>query len=133
MGKIFCEWDDSLEGKLVIAADYLSALYTGEARNIGKGYVCKSAIDDFPFKIKDVHGYDMGNYRYCMLYEKQTRRMTNRELAKWLAQNNGQCYYDGSVRSFYSYQVHDDASEVPDNLQIRGWDETEWREPKVEA
>lgn len=60
---------------------------------------------------------------------RPTRRMTNRELARWLAQGKGQWNAKGTnaVSTSYSYGIDD--KELPDNIMIRGWDEAEWREP----
>lgn len=68
---------------------------------------------------------------YLISEPKEPRRMTNRELARWLAQGNGQ--WKGSadtVGTSYSYGLDD--HEVPLFIKIRGWDEEEWREPIIE-
>ena len=63
------------------------------------------------------------------------RRMTNRELAKWIAQGKGQ--WKGvatcAVKNSYSYIYGTDDIKVPDSIMIRGWNETEWHEPEVEV
>ena len=75
------------------------------------------------------------SYALCYLVSepKEPRRMTNKELAKWLAQGNGQWRAVGAnaVSTTYSYGIFDD-KEVPNNIEIRGWDEAEWREPIIE-
>lgn len=66
---------------------------------------------------------------------KKKRRKTNRELAQWIAQGNGQVKHrDGKYahNTFNAYDIHDDNKPCPDYLVIRGWDETEWHEPEVE-
>lgn len=62
------------------------------------------------------------------------RRMTNRELARWLAQGNGQWrgIANNTIGMSYSYGIFDD-KEILDGIMIRGWDETEWHEPEIEV
>ena len=62
------------------------------------------------------------------------RRMTNRELAKWLAQSKGQWRSADAnfIGMTYSYGMYEDAEEVLAGIMIRDWDETEWHEPEVE-
>lgn len=59
------------------------------------------------------------------------RRMTNRELAKWLAQGKGQ-WMGASCTICMSYNYNADNNKVPNGIMIRSWDETEWHEPEVE-
>lgn len=66
------------------------------------------------------------------------RRMTNRELAKWLAQGNGQLGYKESENNIFNIStscVYDcmDNALVDENIVIRSWDEKEWHEPEVEV
>ena len=68
--------------------------------------------------------------------EPKKRRMTYRELAKWVAQGNGQVKdIDCSTITARGvmYDDGDDDKGCPDRLLIRGWDETEWCEPIVEG
>ena len=63
------------------------------------------------------------------------RRWTNRELAKWIWQGNGQVknrdgYY--TLIACTAYDIRDDNKPCPDYYVVRGWDETEWHEPEVE-
>lgn len=64
----------------------------------------------------------------------RTRRMTNRELAKWCADNKGQFRYaeDSIVYTSY-YYVGGDTAEVPKEVRIREWGSDEWHEPLVEV
>lgn len=78
--------------------------------------------------------HTIGDNALCYLVSepKEPRRMTNRELAKWLAQGNGQCMFTtNAVGTAYSYGIFD-GREIPDGIMIRGWDETEWHEPIVQ-
>lgn len=66
-------------------------------------------------------------------WEPRKRRMTNRELAKWLAEGNGQVMedYDKLVRIMYEY-TNDDDMPCRIGAFIRAWTETEWHAPEVE-
>lgn len=64
--------------------------------------------------------------------EVKKRRWTNRELAKWVAQGNGECMGDEIAMSCWRYVYNEADMPVKDDVQIRGWDETEWHEPEVE-
>lgn len=67
--------------------------------------------------------------------EHKKRRKTNRELAKWVAQGNGQvkdARYSIITSRGVVYDEGDDDELCPDGWLIRGWDETEWHEPLVE-
>ena len=61
------------------------------------------------------------------------RRMTNRELAKWLAQGNGECRFNSGIRSTTYTYTHDNEPVTDKNVTIRGWNEEEWHEPEVEV
>lgn len=84
---------------------------------------------------------DLRNYPHCaeIPEEPKSRRATNRELARWLAQGNGQVsYFDeyGTrlVSTSWTYISGDLASptdEVNDEA-IRKWDDTDWHEPTVD-
>jgi hypothetical protein len=76
---------------------------------------------------------DGSNYKPRVIVHGK-RRMTNRELARWLARGNGQVKHHASnytLNTLNAYNVHDDDKECPDYLLIRGWDEEEWHEPEV--
>lgn len=63
----------------------------------------------------------------------KTRRMTNRELARWLAEGKGQkATITGNAGCSHFYGLDDDTKEVGDCM-IRAWDEDEWHEPLVEV
>ena len=63
------------------------------------------------------------------------RRATNRELARWLAQGNGEWY---NVKSdswpssdyLYKYEKHD--APLTKDIRVRKWEDTEWHEPTVD-
>lgn len=76
------------------------------------------------------------NFKHCAEIEK-SRRMTNRELARWLREHPTREYkYDGyiscSVCSTYPYNEDEGDEEVRNDIVIRE-DDGEWREPLVEV
>ena len=78
---------------------------------------------------------DYETYLHCAEIEKQ-RRMTNKELARWLREKPTREYKRSSrtdivVYCFYSYIEEDADQEVDENFLIRE-DDGEWREPLVE-
>lgn len=65
--------------------------------------------------------------------EPKPRRATNRELAKWLAQGNGQKSGNKGIACIsYSYGHLADDCEIDKNVVVRKWDDTEWHEPTVD-
>lgn len=73
-------------------------------------------------------------FRHCAEIEKQ-RRMTNKELARWLRQKPTREFRYGSSRSVYSTHTYDEDDEdggVRIDIVIRE-DDGEWREPLVEV
>lgn len=69
-------------------------------------------------------------YKYRI--KPEYKRMTNLDLAKWLAKGNGQVKVtENSVLTSYSYGIHDD-DEVPKDFLIREWGGI-WHEPLLEV
>lgn len=67
----------------------------------------------------------------CFMTSKK-RRMTNRELAKWLAEGKGQkATINGDAVIYHNYGLEYDDRPVGDCM-IRAWNETEWHAPEVE-
>ena len=66
-------------------------------------------------------------------HSPKNRRMTNRELAKWLSEGKGQAAYIGYEQTTYAYHDGTDNEIVPDTVKIREWDSDEWHEPLVEV
>ena len=62
------------------------------------------------------------------------RRATNRELAKWLVQGNGQYKTGGSPRLWteHSYDIGYDEEACPNTIKVRKWCDKEWHEPTRE-
>ena len=61
------------------------------------------------------------------------RRATNRELAKWLAQGNGEVKYASqyAVKIKIEYGTTCDNDPCDESFKVRKWDDTEWHEPDV--
>lgn len=77
---------------------------------------------------------DFDLYRHCAEIEKQ-RRMTNKELARWLREKptrESKCTIDNYVYSVHSYNENCGGEEVREDILIRE-DDGEWREPLVEV
>jgi hypothetical protein len=86
----------------------------------------------------NVMDFNLYRYQHCALLPDppKPRRATNRELARWLAQGNGEYtnlksdYYNNY--SSFSYEECDKDNEIYANFKVRKWDDTEWHEPTVD-
>ena len=81
--------------------------------------------------------FELDSGRYYLLYpyeEPPKKRMTNRQLAEWLAKGNGQYTTDVSSRIYanYCYYKGESYNEVDRSVIIRSWDSEEWVEPTVD-
>ena len=126
--------DEVKPGSKVFVADSLAALKLKVKENAPQDLFILDKVlpEDYGFRFY-VDGVD---FILCYIVSepepKEPRRMTNRELARWLAQGNGQCMFTtNAVSTTYSYGIFD-GREIPDGIMIRGWDETEWREPVIQ-
>lgn len=84
-----------------------------------------------------------GAFEYCAEIPKKPapRRATNRELAKWLAQGNGEAMKDIEdamnntewyANTAWEYSHNMSKEPVSDCVKVRKWEDTEWHEPDVE-
>lgn len=66
--------------------------------------------------------------------EEPPRRATNRELAKWLAQGNGEfiCNNSSAVSTDLVYDVNERNNTLEDYVKVRKWEDTEWHEPTID-
>lgn len=66
--------------------------------------------------------------------EPPKQRMTNRQLAEWLAKGNGEYSYTymKGVFSKFSYNKDEENLYIDADTYIRPWDSTEWIEPTVD-
>ena len=107
--------------------------YNEEDREQRKVVYFLNSKDPFPIVAITTDESASDIYMYCAEIEKQ-RRMTNKELSRWLREKATRewkyknVYY---VYSFYSYTERNADEEVCDRVLIRE-DDGEWREPLVE-
>ena len=77
----------------------------------------------------------VANYKHCAeIEEPKTRRMTNKELSRWLREKpTRECKYLNSeyICSTFEYREYKQDEEVDVDMRIRE-DDSEWREPLVE-
>ena len=75
------------------------------------------------------------NYKHCAeIEEPKTRRMTNKELARWLREKpTRECKYQTSnyICSTFDYREYVQDEELQEDMVIRE-DDGEWREPLIE-
>lgn len=67
--------------------------------------------------------------------EPKSRRMTFRELTRWLAKGNGQ-YLSQNEFAYYcitGYTIEVDDRELPEEYKIRKWGSNEWIEPTYDV
>ena len=97
-------------------------------------YVVKGGPSNLPVRATINDDADYEAYRRCAEIEKQ-RRMTHKELARWLREKPTRewKYKDGiSVYDYYGYEEKRAKEEVHDNFLIRE-DDGDWKEPLVEV
>ena len=79
---------------------------------------------------------DLLRYKHCAeIEEPKTRRMTNKELSRWLREKpTRECKYLTSeyICSTFEYREYRQDEEVDVDMRIRE-DDGEWREPLVEV
>ena len=79
---------------------------------------------------------DYETYKHCAeIEEPKTRRMTNKELSRWLREKpTRECKYLNSeyICSMFEYREYKQDEEVSVDMCIRE-DDSEWREPLVEV
>lgn len=57
---------------------------------------------------------------------------TYRELARWLAEGNGEVVWENNVLSNWNYSTHEENKALDESLSVRKWDDTEWHKPTRE-
>lgn len=69
-----------------------------------------------------------------LLNEKKSRLATNRELAKWLMQGNGQRTLKNylNIYSVLAYPKSQENLPVGDDVLVRKWDDEEWHEARID-
>lgn len=102
-------------------------------------YVIKGGSCCYPVRVTMNDDTDYEAYKHCAeIEESKTRRMTNKELSRWLrekATREWKYWHASYVYSFYpyfySYTEREADEEVDKRVMIRE-DDGEWREPLVE-
>ena len=95
-------------------------------------YISKEDIT-YPVIALSHSDIDSSRYKHCAEIEKQ-RRMTNKELARWIRENPMRewKYKNGvTVYGYYGYEEKCENEEVLNNILIRE-DDSGWHEPLVE-
>ena len=62
----------------------------------------------------------------------ESKPVTCRELARWLAKGNGEVKDNDVVYSNWNYYNDQENNPIKDSLLVRKWDETEWHKPTRE-
>lgn len=81
------------------------------------------------------HNSIVSRYIHCAeIEEPKTRRMTNKELSRWLREKptRERISFDGCICSIHNYNEKCESEEVRKGIRIREND-GEWREPLVEV
>lgn len=130
---------DELEvGSKVIVADDVLTL---EVNVKGDMNICTLTRVGSPgecsrFQVKRPDTKDTTWWFLAYLVEPPKKQMaTYRELAGWLAHNNGQCMdtrpnclTSDIVFTGFAYQLRDDNEHVPSYMKVRRWGDDEWHE-----
>lgn len=100
-------------------------------------YFLENKDESFPVLALNYYGTIPDNYRHCAeIEEPKTRRMTHKELSRWLRENTTREFMDSKDRELifchHSYYEDEASKEVPGAFLIRENDGA-WREPLVEV
>ena len=73
-------------------------------------------------------------WRHCAEIPEapEQKPVTHRELARWLAEGNGEVKYEKSVFPNWNYWVKNENKAISDRMLVRKWDEIEWHKPTRE-
>ncbi len=88
----------------------------------------------FPNRSSRVLG-TLETWAHCAEIPEETkpRLATNRELAKWLAQGNGEWRNTSPIMSSRSTDlIYTEDADPALNVHVRKWDDAEWHEPTVD-
>ena len=118
-------------GKKYWYADNIASL----KREVERGF--KERLGRLEDIYAEVGLFEIESVRWYLLYpyeESPKKRMTNRQIAEWLARGNGEYSRDAYDRSYaeYSYFKSERNNEVDSDMKIRSWDSEEWVEPTVD-
>ncbi|MCQ2183027.1 MAG: hypothetical protein MJY89_06455 [Bacteroidales bacterium] len=126
------EWDGQPFYAIAIDDNNKTLFISDQKRYDGKeigylitGYNHERWIDDSGLSWKCVYPLEWN--------KKPKKRLTNRELAMWLAKGNGQVKYaTGYVSAYHGYVEGIDHEETNEEIKVRKWDSTEWVEPTTD-
>lgn len=96
-------------------------------------YFIENKDAHYPILALSSNGFMAANFQHCAEIKKQ-RRMTNKELSRWLREKpTRECKYLTSnfVCCDYDYREENQDKEAHEDILIRE-DDGEWREPLVE-
>ena len=62
----------------------------------------------------------------------ESELVTNRELARWLAEGNGEVMWANNVLSNWNYSTDEESKALDESLFVRKFDDTEWNKPTRE-
>lgn len=85
---------------------------------------------DSPFVVKSGC-----HWQFCREVIEEEVRMTNRQLAEWLAKKNGERTYadeNSSIFIYWTYSKDEENKAVPDDIRIRYWGSDEWVVPTLD-
>ena len=72
-------------------------------------------------------------FTYCAeIPDSKSKPVTYRELARWLAEGNGQYRRILTTGSAFTYANEDDNNTVDELMDVRKWNDTEWHKPTRE-
>lgn len=71
-------------------------------------------------------------WKHCAEIPKVPGLVTNRELARWLAEGNGQFRRILTTASTFTYANEDEDNSVDEFIAVRKWDDNEWYKPTRE-
>jgi len=74
------------------------------------------------------------NWRHCAEIPEvpKSKLVTYRELARWLAEGNGEVMWANNVLSNWNYSTDEESKALDESLSVRKWDDTEWHKPTRE-
>lgn len=104
--------------------------------NLNQSYVIAIFPDSVRLKSK-VMDWDLCRFQHCAILPgpSKPRKATNRELARWLAQGNGEwvvgCGSDAIHLDFLYHGIESEQT-VDDTISVRKWSDIEWHEPTVD-
>lgn len=62
----------------------------------------------------------------------ESEQVTYRELARWLANGNGEVKSANTVCANWNYYAESENKSIPNYFSVRKWDDTEWHKPTRE-